>query len=360
VHDVGTAHYAGIFGFSSQDGLIRSEFRTYRVHSPDNLSSEMDDDLQGGAASLADDAVRLRFVSTCFRQRIGSRHVGKCRQESRHEQDEMRHSPRPASPTASRGGRITCFCLDASLLMPSNERVMNIEVLLFARLREVVGKDRLMVHRHEMANVRDVWDGLRAQYPQVGGFDKSLLVSVNQEFAGWDTPIKDGDELAFFPPVSGGNAAVDATYPASKTGNVIQIVRNPIQLQALVEQLRQSADGAVVVFDGIVRNNTQSRRTLYLEYEGYEPMALRKMREIEEDLRRRWPINRVGIVHRLGRLEIGESSVVIVVTSAHRQAAFDACQRAIDTLKKAVPIWKKEFFEDGEIWVEGEMPSAEA
>jgi MoaE-MoaD fusion protein len=204
-----------------------------------------------------------------------------------------------------------------------------------------------VVQRQELFTVRDVWDGLRAQYPQVEGFGKSLLISVNQEFAGWDTSIREGDELAFFPPVSGG----------SEDGKLIRIVHSPIQIEPLVSQLQQPKDGAVVVFDGIVRNHSQGRKTLYLEYEGYEPMALKKMEEIEESARSRWPVNRIGIVHRLGRLEIGEASVVVVVTSAHRKIAFEACQFVIDTLKKIVPIWKKEFFADGEVWVEGDVPA---
>ena len=203
-----------------------------------------------------------------------------------------------------------------------------------------------MLRRQELFTVRDVWDALRAQYPQVDGFRKSLLVSVNQEFAGWDTAVREGDELAFFPPVSGGE----------QNDHWIQIVRTPIYIEQLVNQLRRPEDGAAVVFDGIVRNHSQGRETLYLEYEGYEPMALKKMKEIEETARNRWSVNRIGIVHRLGRLEIGDASVVIVVTSAHRKDAFQACQYVIDTLKKTVPIWKKEFFADGEIWVEGEVP----
>lgn len=225
---------------------------------------------------------------------------------------------------------------------------MNIEVLLFARLRELVGLDRVVVQRQELLTVRDVWDGLRAQYPQVEGFGKSLLVSVNHEFAGWDTPVREGDELAFFPPVSGGGE--------EGKNDLIEITRSRILIEPLVDRLQQPEDGAVVVFDGIVRNHSQGRKTLYLEYEGYEPMALKKMKELAESARRSWPVNRIGIVHRLGRLEIGEASVVVVVTSAHRKAAFLACHHVIDTLKKTVPIWKKEYFADGEIWVEGEMP----
>jgi molybdopterin synthase catalytic subunit len=222
---------------------------------------------------------------------------------------------------------------------------MNIEVLLFARLRELAGQDRVVVQRQELFTVRDVWDGLRAQYPQVGGFEKSLLISVNQEFAGWDTAIREGDELAFFPPVSGG---------AENGLSLIRIVRTPIRIEPLVSALQQPEDGAVVVFDGIVRNHSLGRRTLHLEYEGYEPMALKKMSEIQESARSRWAVNRIAVVHRLGRIEIGEASVVIAVTSAHRKAAFEACQYIIDTLKKTVPIWKKEFFADGEVWVEGD------
>jgi molybdopterin synthase catalytic subunit len=112
--------------------------------------------------------------------------------------------------------------------------------------------------------------------------------------------------------------------------------------------------GAVVIFDGVARNNTKGRRTLFLEYEGYHEMALRTMEQIGGEIRERWPVNRVGMIHRLGRAEISESTVVIIVTSAHKKAAFEACQYGIERLKKIVPIWKKEYFEDGVVWVEGE------
>ena len=114
--------------------------------------------------------------------------------------------------------------------------------------------------------------------------------------------------------------------------------------------------GAVVIFDGVARDNTKGRPTLYLEYEGYTEMALRTMEQICGEVHQKWPLNRVGVIHRLGRIEITESSVVIVVTSAHRRPAFEACQYAIDRLKKIVPIWKKEYFEDGAVWVENEPP----
>lgn len=147
--------------------------------------------------------------------------------------------------------------------------------------------------------------------------------------------------------------------PETET-DLIQLVRQPISVSKLMRQVRASSDGAVVAFDGCVRDNSHGRRTLYLEYEAYESMALAKMKEIAEQLHQKFSIGRVAIVHRLGRLDIGEASVVIVVCAPHRASAFDACRYAIDTLKKTVPIWKKEFFEDGAVWAEGELPSPPA
>jgi MoaE-MoaD fusion protein len=140
--------------------------------------------------------------------------------------------------------------------------------------------------------------------------------------------------------------------------DLVLLVREAITHAALVEHVRRPEDGAVVTFDGCVRNHSHGRRTLYLEYEAYESMALGKMREIAEQLHERFPIDRVAMAHRLGRLEIGETSVFIVVSSAHRPAAFEACRYAIDTLKRTVPIWKKEYFEDGAVWADGEVPPA--
>jgi molybdopterin converting factor subunit 1 len=232
---------------------------------------------------------------------------------------------------------------------------MKVRILVFARLQELMGRSAIELDESDLFTVGDVWRHLQIQFPQLEAFGKSLLFSVNQEFADLETKIKEGDELAIFPPVSGGGNPATKAYLESETGDVYQIIRQPIQLQSLAEQLSRPEDGAVVSFAGIVRNNSRGRKTLYLEYEGYEPMALKKIREIGEILRRNWAVDRVGIVHRLGKLEIGEVSVAIVITSHHRHIAFEACRYAIDTLKKVVPIWKKEFFEDGEVWVEGEL-----
>jgi len=138
--------------------------------------------------------------------------------------------------------------------------------------------------------------------------------------------------------------------------DLVQIVRQPIDPLALMNHVRGPGDGAVAGFDGCVRDNSTGRSTLYLEYEGYEPMARVKMLEICAQMREKFAIHRVAIVHRLGRLEIGETSVFIAVSAPHRGPAFEACRYAIDTLKRIVPIWKKEFFADGAVWADGEIP----
>jgi len=146
--------------------------------------------------------------------------------------------------------------------------------------------------------------------------------------------------------------------PATPENDLYELVRAAIDAAALVRQVRAGQDGAIVTFDGFVRNESHGRATKYLEYEAYEPMALAKMREIGAQVHERFAIRRIAMVHRLGRLDIGETSVFIAVSAPHRAAAFEACRYAIDTLKRTVPIWKKEYFEDGAIWAEGEIPPA--
>ena len=140
--------------------------------------------------------------------------------------------------------------------------------------------------------------------------------------------------------------------------DIFQLLREPIDPGPIIRRVRAPEDGAIVTFDGFVRNQSHSRPTLYLDYEAYESMALTKMREIAAELHEKYRIHRIAIVHRLGRLEIGETSVFIAVSAPHRAAAFDACRFAIDTLKRTVPIWKKEYFEDGAVWADGELPPA--
>jgi MoaE-MoaD fusion protein len=154
-------------------------------------------------------------------------------------------------------------------------------------------------------------------------------------------------------PRSAAAATVDAA-----SGDLVLLVREPIDPASLIDHVRTAADGAIVTFDGCVRNQSHGRRTLYLDYEAYESMAVAKIREIATELHEKFAIDRVAIAHRLGRLEIGETSVFIAVSAPHRPAAFDACRFAIDTLKRTVPIWKKEYFEDGAVWADGELPPA--
>jgi MoaE-MoaD fusion protein len=136
------------------------------------------------------------------------------------------------------------------------------------------------------------------------------------------------------------------------------LLHTPIDSAAVVRDVRADQDGAIVTFDGFVRNESHGRRTLYLDYEAYEPMALAKMKEIGQLVHEKFAVHRLAIVHRLGRLQIGETSVFIAVSAPHRAAAFEACRFAIDTLKRTVPIWKKEYFEDGAVWADGELPPA--
>src|SRR5882757_7656142 len=148
--------------------------------------------------------------------------------------------------------------------------------------------------------------------------------------------------------------------PPTPTNDLIQLGRDPIDPTALVLHVRTDSDGAIVTFDGCVRDNSHGRRTLYLDYEAYDSMAIAKLHEIAAQVHAKFAIDRIAIAHRLGRLEIGETSVFIAVSAPHRAAAFDACRHAIDTLKRAVPIWKKEFFADGAIWADGELPPVPA
>jgi len=232
---------------------------------------------------------------------------------------------------------------------------MQVRVLFFGRLKEIVGLAEDTADLSEGARVEDLFARYGNQFPELARFRPSVAVAVNQEYAKWRAPLKNNDEVAFLPPVSGGEgpAADDAA-----TRDNCAIIRTPIRASEVAEQVKAPADGAVVVFEGIVRNHSRGKPTLYLIYEAYEKMALAKMREICLEMRRLYQIDRILMLHRLGRLEIGETSILIAVSSAHRAAAFDACRFAIDTFKRTVPIWKQEYFRDGAVWADGEFPDA--
>ena len=221
---------------------------------------------------------------------------------------------------------------------------MRVRVLFFGVLRDNFGGgERWVELPGEPATVGHLLDLLRSEStPGIEPLWPRLAVAVNREYAARSQPLAGGDEVALLPPVSGG-------APES-----VQLTHAPLESERAVAGLKAGSDGAVVVFDGIVRNNTRGRETRYLLYEAYEAMALDQMRALVREARERFPVRECLLHHRLGRLEIGETSVLIAVASAHRGAAFDACRWIIDTLKKTVPIWKKEFFADGAVWADGE------
>jgi MoaE-MoaD fusion protein len=226
---------------------------------------------------------------------------------------------------------------------------MRVRVLFFGQLKDIVGVSHEDAELSEGSRVEDLFQRYGRRFPKLSEFRPSVAASVNQEYSDWRALLSNGDEVAFLPPVSGGQQAAAAQ-------DLIQLVREPIRSYEIAEGLKSPGDGALAVFDGFVRNSFKGQRTLYLEYEAYEPMAYSKMREIGGELRVKFPINRFAIVHRLGRIEIGETSVLIAVSSPHRATAFDACRYAIDTLKRTVPIWKKEYFVGGAVWADGEHP----
>lgn len=233
-------------------------------------------------------------------------------------------------------------------------------VLLFGILKDLAGQSSATVEMPQGAPLRDLIAECEARFPKIKGSLLSLACAINQEYAAADSILKDGDEVALLPPVSGGSGD-----PPSDAGDFpsdspfVKLVCERIVPQEIIPAMERPEDGAIVIFDGIVRNHSRNRKTLHLEYEAYEPMALAKLRELAAEAMSRFAIRNVALVHRLGHLEIGESSVLIAVFSAHRAAAFEANRWLIDTLKRTVPIWKKEYLEDGAVWADGEPFPAE-
>jgi molybdopterin synthase catalytic subunit len=225
---------------------------------------------------------------------------------------------------------------------------MKVRVLFFGMLKDIVGKPSDVIELADGASVRDMLARYESQMPRLKESLPSLAVAVNQQYAGPDTQLKPEDEVALLPPVSGGTPEL-----TGRQTHAI-IVREVIDTLRVLADLKRGEDGAALVFEGVVRNQTRGRKTLYLDYEAYEEMALQQMELLAGQALQQFQIRDVAIVHRLGRLEIGETSILIAVASAHRAAAFDACRWLIDTLKRTVPIWKKEHFEDGAVWADGE------
>jgi molybdopterin synthase catalytic subunit len=226
---------------------------------------------------------------------------------------------------------------------------MRLRVLCFGRLRDLLAPE-IAAELSASATVADLWRTLCEQHPALAPYDGAIAIAVNQCFASSSTLLAEGDEVALLPPVSGGLPEPELPLTSAHA----RLQRERIDPGTLLSGIKDGEDGAVCLFDGIVRNHSRNRRTLYLEYESYPAMALAGMEKLALEALAGFPVRDVRIIHRVGRLEIGETSVLIAVASAHRAAAFDACRWMIDTLKKTVPVWKKEFFEDGAIWADGE------
>ena len=243
-------------------------------------------------------------------------------------------------------------------------------VLFFGAARDAAGHSEVDFVLKRAATATNALEEVLEKFPELRRFGRSLLFAVNQEYAGADCEVHDGDELAVFPPVSGGSQEATSAEEAKKrrpggehslahanpksSPDFFELTTNPIDIGAVARRIVLAECGATVTLDGYAREWTSGRRTLYLVYEAYAPMALSELERLGREAHKRFEIAHIGIVHRTGRLEIGETSVVIAVGAPHRRAAFEACEWAIRELKRTVPIWKKEIFEDGEIWVEGE------
>jgi molybdopterin synthase catalytic subunit len=229
---------------------------------------------------------------------------------------------------------------------------MQVRVLFFGVLKDLSGRASEALTLPDQATAADVIQHCKQRFPSLKGALSSIAISVNQEYADPNRALRADDEVGLLPPVSGGSPA--RSDPHRLETNLIAIVRERIDTDTVLTTIKQPEDGAVVVFEGIVRNHTRDRRTLFLEYEAYDEMATKQLQSLAEQARSQFSIREVAIVHRLGRLEIGQTSVLIAVASAHRAAAFEACRWLIDTLKRSVPIWKKEHFEGGAVWADGE------
>ena len=239
------------------------------------------------------------------------------------------------------------------IAMRQTAQTITVKVLFFGAARDLTGAEEILIELPDSSTAANARGVILAKYPALARFGKSLLFAVNQEYAESNRQIQEGDELAVFPPVSGG-AQLAQTSVCDSAQDFFELTTDPINVGAVARRVILPQCGATVTIDGYAREWTKSRRTLYLVYEAYGPMAISEIKRLGRQAREKFDIATIGIVHRTGRLEIGDTSVVISVGAPHRRAAFEACEWSIRELKRTVPIWKKEVFEDGEIWVEGE------
>lgn len=217
----------------------------------------------------------------------------------------------------------------------------SVSVRLFARIAEVAGTRETQLETGEGLRVCDVLPALEQRYPGVIGMRPVVRYAVNREFVSEDRVLHDGDEVAIIPPVSGGD-------------DHFEVTDQPLEPDRLVDTVSSPGAGAVLLFYGVVRDNNLGRRVDHLEYDAYPEMATRVMEQIAGEAREKWDLTDIAVHHRTGRLEIGETSLLVAIASAHRREAFEAGLWLVDRFKEVVPVWKKEVFEGGEEWIEGE------
>lgn len=239
----------------------------------------------------------------------------------------------------------------------NTDTTMNISLLLFATLKDKTGENRLSLDLPDGATVRDAKTALATRYPQASRNIEAAIAAVNEEFSSPDTVLSDGDTLALFPPVSGGQP--DADKP-----EIFMLPETAIDHDEIIAAITTPATGAVCLFSGMVRGATDrpghQKQTLQLEYEAYAPMALAKMKQVADEIRAQWPlVQGIAIAQRIGTLTVGQNTVLIACSSGHRdEGCFEAARYGIDRLKEIVPVWKKEIGTDGETWIEGSyMPT---
>ena len=233
---------------------------------------------------------------------------------------------------------------------------MFISVRAFASYREAIGAPSVRLDVPEGSTPGQVWDHLLGRYPRLAGLPKPHAFAINEEYIEENHALRERDELVLIPPVSGGAEKSSQSPQSTQSSETwVELVQQAIDVNALLKKVSHPKAGAVVLFLGTVRDNDRGRHVKFLEYEAYQPMALKEMNRVVEEARRRWPLLGIAIVHRLGHLEVGDISVAIAVSSGHRKEAFEAGRYAIDTLKQTVPIWKKEVWDSGEAWIGSEV-----
>jgi molybdopterin synthase catalytic subunit len=228
---------------------------------------------------------------------------------------------------------------------------VKISLQLFASVREAVGQRNLCIEMREGTTLSDLKERLATDYPHVAPLLKTTVFAMDDDYVSADQPLHDGAAVALIPPVSGGDGSAE----------LFRVTTEPMEAQAgaLAEAVRCDESGAVALFYGVVRNHSEGRDVERLEYEAHESMALRKMQDVAAEVKARFPeISDMGVWHRIGTLEIGETSLLVAVSSPHRKEAFDACHWAVDRIKEVVPVWKKEHWADGSAWVEGHAVDA--